>query len=148
MLDPHVAIVAGLASRLTDRLARKAIRDLQRLGGNSLLSGDDSGLQSVWDEVCVQIQGQKSGYWAAYEDTALGLIETEVGKLSEPELQALWMQTRSGETWWAGLEGSVEDATTAVPYDKTEVAEHILDRVIGLAGDWSNKRVAAYLDRP
>lgn len=36
--------------------------------------GDDSGLRSTWEEICVQIQGELSIAWGAYDETVLQLF--------------------------------------------------------------------------
>jgi hypothetical protein len=146
MLDPHAAVLTDLADQLTDRQARKAIRSLQSLGDDHLQAGVGSGLTSVWDEVCVQVQGEESLLWSAYVATLRELIARDAKKLTAPELQALWLQTESGESWWVDL----DDTWDGVPYDVDDVVAHILQRVLEMAADWSNQRIAAYLavDRP
>ena len=144
MLDPHATVVADLAAQLTDGVAGKAIRGLQRRRGQNLPSGAQGGLKSVWDEVCVQVQGQESSISHAHVATLRGLIAGDVKKLTTPELQALWLQTHRGEDWWVDLDESWD----GVPYEVDDIVDHVLDQVIAMAAGWSNKRVAAYLALP
>ena len=144
MLDPHATVVADLAAQLTDGVARKAVHCLQRRGGKNLPPVGKGGLKSVWDEVCVQVQGQESTLSRAHVATLRDLIASEVKKLTTPELQALWLQTHRGEDWWVDLDESWD----GVPYEVDDIVDHVLDRVIAMAADWSNKRVAAYLAAP
>lgn len=51
-------------------------RDVNNKEG--LQSGDDSGLQTIWDELCVQAQVEYSVVWDAYEDTMMVIIEAEI----------------------------------------------------------------------
>jgi hypothetical protein len=43
----------------------RVVLDL-RIDSRSRMSGD-SGLRNVWEELCVQMQGEKSFYWNLYE---------------------------------------------------------------------------------
>ena len=61
-------IVHAFAMEACERITRKTIRILQKMD-YCLMAGDDSGLTSTWDQVCVQIQGEESGTWEAYEST-------------------------------------------------------------------------------
>jgi hypothetical protein len=141
MLDPHASVVADLAAQLTDRVAGKAIRGLQRRGGKDLLPGVKGGLKSAWDEVCVQVQKQESALSHMHVVTLRGLIARDVEKLTTPELQALWLQTHQGEDWWTDLDESWD----GVPYEVDDIVDHILDQVIAMAASWSNKRIAAHV---
>jgi len=52
-------IARDLGHALTQRLVVGCIRDLQSIK-DCLLSGDDSPLRSIWEEICVQQQGELS----------------------------------------------------------------------------------------
>jgi len=56
------AIVHDLAKQICRRLTGRTIAALQELNA-CMLSGDDSGLVNVWDEICAQIQYEESGTW-------------------------------------------------------------------------------------
>ena len=49
-LSPN-RIARELGEALSRRLVNACIRDLQRMGGEALLSGEFSGLRNVWDEI-------------------------------------------------------------------------------------------------
>lgn len=105
-----------------------------------LLSGDDSVLVSVWEEICVQVQGEQSLHWAAYDETAYRVVELEVGRLPRPVVVALWLETIPGENWLC----EQEDQDASPPYCIDEVAEHVLGIVYRMASDWSNRRIRAF----
>ena len=90
-LDPDARVVADLAERAAALIAKRTRYRLQRM--KDLLSGDDSGLRNTWDEVCAQVQGEQSFYGEEYEDTIDSVILSELRKLPEVELRALWLQT-------------------------------------------------------
>ncbi|RZJ90412.1 MAG: hypothetical protein EOO20_08225 [Chryseobacterium sp.] len=45
---------------------------------NMLLSGDDSGLTSIWEEICAQVQKEYSFFWDAYKTTIRECIKLEL----------------------------------------------------------------------
>jgi len=60
-------------------------------------SGDDSLLRNVWDEVCVQVQGQESALWEdAYVPTIRAVITQRLEKERIATKQAIW-QAQSTE---------------------------------------------------
>jgi len=56
-------IVLVVARAAAKKVTNKVIRDFRKLPAQ--LSGDDSGLNSVWEEICVQIQYEQSFWWNA-----------------------------------------------------------------------------------
>lgn len=54
-------IIRELASTASEKICLRVIARFQRMK-DALLSGDNSGLISAWDEVCVQVQGEESFY--------------------------------------------------------------------------------------
>lgn len=130
-------IIAELAERVCQRLTRKDTAKLQRMR-DGLQSGEDSGLVSIWEEICVQIQGQQSIFWEMYDDIVCDLIEAELEKLPDFERKALWLQTEEGQDWDAEEEADV-------------VSDHIISylatRIYGRAADWSNRRIRCFQER-
>jgi len=108
---------------------------------DGLLSGDDSGLTNVWEEICVQIQGNHSSHWDLYEETIDQCVQLEVEKLPPYEVDAIWVQTSNGETW------DLEDEESRQPYpvNTEDVVAYIIARYIYReASDWSNQRIRRY----
>ena len=89
------AIVSAVAEAAGKRIARKTIRALQKM--TDRLSGADSGLANVWDEICVQAEVEESVFWNVYEDIARKAVEEFTSKIAEYEKHALWFQTTAGE---------------------------------------------------
>jgi hypothetical protein len=108
-----------------------------------LLLGDDSGLVNVWEEVCVQVQLQESVFWDAYDRTAFDIVYGEVKSLPQTVLRTLWLETTAGESWLCDQ----GDQVGSVPYCVEDVVEHVLGILYSMAGDWSNRRIRAYLAR-
>lgn len=135
------AIVRALAEKVSKRLARKVITDLQRM--DALLSGDESGLQNTWDEICVQVQYGHSFSWRAYEETVYALVDACVDELHDYERDAVWLQTPEGEYW------DCEDCSEREPYpvSSDDIVRHLKEAfVYAEARRWSNSRIRAYRD--
>jgi hypothetical protein len=90
-------IVRQVAEDAAERVTRRVIAALQRL--TSKLSGDDSGLESIWEELCVQMQFQESFAWEAYDETVRANVEEFVADLAPHERDAIWLQTDVGHEW-------------------------------------------------
>jgi len=58
--------------------AKRVIKSLQSLRRNCLLSGNESGLETTWDEICVQVQTELSIYWDVYVETIRNCIRIEL----------------------------------------------------------------------
>jgi hypothetical protein len=136
-------IVRNLAKQVCQQVTRKIIRDLQELK-NGLLSGDDSGLTNAWEEICVQVQGQESVSWNAFDLTVRQSVSGEVAKLLPHEREAIWLQTPSGEDWDAEDEKSRDEYPVVVD----EIVDYLTNEYIyPAAGDWSNKRIRKYVEQ-
>jgi hypothetical protein len=85
-------IVSAVAHEAASRITRKVIRDLQRM--TDTMSADDSGLETTWDEICVQVQYDNSMFWDLYDDLVHGIVGGYVPELPKHEREAIWLQTR------------------------------------------------------
>jgi hypothetical protein len=168
-------VVEALAAQVFARLTRKIIADLQRMR-TALLSGDDSGLTSTWDEICIEIQYQQSIYWDAYDDTARAVAHGHIAGLARHEREALWLQTDEGRDWvyeetyrreesirrqvceefgltvyradpGEGYSAVNGDQGDDYPILYDDIMEYVMERVYGQAADWTNRRIRAYIDR-
>jgi hypothetical protein len=135
------AVVAAFAEHVCRRLTHKTITTLQKMEA-SLLAGNDSGLQNVWDEICAQVQYEASYYWDTYDDTTRVLIEKEVEVLLPHEREALWLQTSEADDW------NCKDSSLRDPYPVAgdDIVEFLLQELYSRAGYWSNSRIRKYLD--
>ncbi len=139
-MDPEENIISEAANRECKRICTSVIRRLQKLKGDSLLYGDDSDLKNTWDEICVQIQGERSIFWDAYILTIEHMVETEVNNLDSDIQMAIWLQTDCGVS---------SDSSSDVPGPVVEdVANHLIYEYLFVeAGKWSNRRIEQYIDR-
>jgi len=139
-LDLSHAIVLSLASDAGSRLAREAQRSLHSLR-DGLHSGEDSGLETTWEEICVQVQGgEMSIHWDTYEHVA----RATCGQLLEKERPVIhWALV------WAQVDERSDpiDISRELPLLDEVVQEVFVDHLMPLAGRWSNARIRRYLER-
>ena len=140
------AIVEAVAEQACERIQRRTIRQLQGMRRENMQSGEGSGLENVWDEICVQMQDQPSILWDVYDDHVRGLVARHVFELREFEMAAIWIQTRDAE-WWMFASDEDRDSDPD-PVDPTSVTEHVArEYVYRAAGNWSNARIRDYFER-
>ena len=139
-MDLQEKMISGRAKGECQRISTRVMRRLQKLEGDSLLSGDDSILTNTWDEICVQIQGERSIFWDTYILTIEHMVDAEVDKLGSDVQMAIWLQTDNGRIWESESDGpgpAVEDITNHLIYEYLFIE----------AGKWSNSRIRGYIDQ-
>jgi hypothetical protein len=135
-------IVRAVADQAAKRITRKAIATLQQM--TDRMSGDDSGLETAWDEICVQMQHEQSFYWDAYDDTVRAILAGHAAELSKHEREALWLQTDAGNDW----DCKEPEDREAYPVCDDDIVNYLANEyVYGEAERWSNARIRAYLER-
>lgn len=132
-------VLSAFAQERISKMASQIIRQLQ--GFKETLSGEDSGLENTWDEICVQLQGEFSYQWDLYEDIVLDLIEEAVNKMATHEQLAIWLETESSY-FYVEEEDDLESK-----YDPNAVCHHIKNIIFKKAGEWRNKRIRRYIER-
>lgn len=158
MIDPRdypaLTLKEALARQAIEKLVPRAVRQLQQLQEDHLLSGEDSGLRDVWDEICVQVQYELSPQWSSYRLLIERVILRLMQALPPTSLHALWLETEAGQEWADEVEGTAASTAPSsptlgvdLPYDTDDVVVCLRDHVISAAGDWSNARIDRYLAR-
>jgi hypothetical protein len=131
-------VLSVFAQERISTTVSQIIRELQ--GFKETLSGDDSGLENTWDEICVQIQHEYAYQWDLYEDIVKDLIEEEVNKMPLHEQLAIWLETESSYSY------DEDEDDLSLKYDHSAVCHHIKSIIFQKAGNWSNKRIRKYLE--
>lgn len=153
LCNMYSEIIANIATDKAEQLSKCIIRQLQsyKRDSNMMQSPSDSSLENLWDEICVQVQGEKSFCWNLYQDFVYKLcLQVLEKKCSELDLQILWLQTDAFEDW-IDCECCDENelhqrfGTNLNIYSTEDVAEYLCNMVIGQAADYSNKRIELYL---
>lgn len=164
-------VLTAFAEKISKSIIRKTIADLQKMPYTQ--SGDDTVLENVWDEMCVQQQFELSFFWSAYVETAKRVINNHVSDLEKHEMLALWFQTDEGGEWESEYEGLVEDQhreddlygcrredlwewvwserdkmrKDGLPLENDTIVSHLFDTLCIKAAQWSNKRIRKYGDK-
>lgn len=132
-------IIYKIADKACKKISLKVIKNLQKMKGCHL-SGD-SGLKNIWDEICVQVQGEESIFWDAYNDTIKPLILSEVKDIDEEIKQAIWFQTDEGLCW--DEEAEEQDLLL---FNLDQITDYIYnDYLWKYAADWTNNQIEKYL---
>jgi hypothetical protein len=136
------AIVHAVAQEASQRIAGKIIAALQ--GMRDKLSGDDSELETIWDEICAQVQYEESILWDAYDETVRDMVGQYVAELPQYEREAIWFQTDAGIDW----DCEEPEDREAYPVVDDDIVDYLVYKyVYSQAADWSNARIEAYLAR-
>lgn len=129
-------IVKAVAKRAAQLVTQGTIATLKDM--TDTMSGDDSGLETTWEEICVQVQYQQSNYWETYEETIRGLVGQFLAKLENHELAAIWIVLDPE---------SMRDSPGGEFFlDAEEIIDDLFKDVIREAGEYSNSRIRQYLE--
>lgn len=116
----------------TKALVAKVVYDLQKLKGDGyVLSGENSGLKNVWDEICVQIQGEYSFHWEAYESTIFNYIKEHFDNLPDAVKRLIN---------YMSLNDELDEM------DDSSGIREVFNQVLSKASDHTNVRIRTYLD--
>ena len=136
-------IIRETAKAACERVSRKVRLSLQKMK-EGMQSGNDSGLKNVWDEICVQLQGEEAPLSDAYDQTVQQFVADEIKLLPGHELEAIWLQTNPGIDW-ACDHGEGADAA---PFIEDDVIRYVMDNFLYRdASDWSNDQIRKYMGR-
>jgi len=118
------------------------------------LSGDDSGLLNVWEEICAQVQGEESVDWDAYIQVLEFHVLTILEALPKLDRSALWLQTDNGRNWLWDIENPIDSEVInksdsdyqSIPCDLNDVVDYVIAQyVLPSAEDYSNCNIDRYL---
>lgn len=134
------SIVQDLGESVFERVKTRVIRTLESMEGG--LSGDDSGLATFWQELCVQLQHEQSIFWNTYDSTVHEVVQHEVEELQVFEREALWLLTHEGSDWECEEEGE----RVTHPVCVSDIVRHVVENGIYEDARFStNPNVLSYL---
>lgn len=139
-------IVAAWAKQLSDKLLKESIAALEQMDSSEMLSGDDSGLNNVWEEICVQVQDEQSFFWETYLETMVSLLAGYVGLLDRDARLALWMATDEGWDYIYDHHAD-DDGVADVPVEEDEIVAKLQYELLSAAASYSNQRIMKFLQR-
>lgn len=148
-------LIRQYARAAAERVRDDAINQLIAL--NSTLSGDDSGLENAWEEICVQVQsGEESFFWDGYVDAMHDAIESALEKIPERDNVALWLQTDEGWDWHWDLEKDEEELSPSArrtlepgpfPISSQAIVLYVeREFLLPAAEEYSNLNIECYLE--
>lgn len=136
-------IVAAWASQLTDKIISDAINALQKMDSDDMLSGD-SGLKNAWEEICAQVQGERSFFWEAYTETMESLLAGNVEVLDQDSRLALWAITDEGWNFLYDHHADDEDSVD-IPVSNEEIVVVLMDKLLSKASDHESPSITRFL---
>ena len=132
----HERLVRELGDEALARAVTAVVATLQ--AQRSMLSGEDSGLDNVWLEFVVQVQGEHSYDWDFFEFHVMQTVEAALAGLTKLERQALALRTSTAEDWIEDSDGD------RVPEDQEELVALVYGRLSVVAMDWEDDRIDRY----
>lgn len=102
-----------------------------------LSSGDDSGLENLWEEIWVQVQEEESFHWDAYATTIKQHIEGELANTPKEVVDLL--------AYIGGIDDA-DDVGESVDSNSIESAiKQVYDLILERANSYTNERIENYL---
>jgi hypothetical protein len=129
------------ANRVAKSIVRETIDRLKEMTGGRL-SGDYSGLASLWEEICVQVQRERSFHWNDYVETINSFLVPAVIALTPDERRALWFETRAGWDWQYDHRGR----RWTPPVDVDDIVVYLKDHLLVAAREFQDKNTRRYLN--
>ena len=118
-------IVQDLGEKVCKRIAQEVIAGLEEMN-DALLSGDDSGLETVWEEICVQQQVEESMHWSTYDQMVRDFADGVIANLEPFELDAAWLITDEGSDWSC----EDEDSRESYPVRNRDIVNYVVENVV------------------
>jgi len=126
-------LLYDLSDYYSQIIANRIVKWLQRLKGSCLLSGDESGLENTWDEICVQVQDETWMSWDIHKYTIRSRLVDEIE--SEP------LAARNLLSYMS------EDYDNCEPgYNPESAIKLVYKKLMAMADNQSNKRIKHYLE--
>jgi hypothetical protein len=136
-------IYSKKATKTCKKISTHVIRTLQKTTEG--MQNVDSPLKNLWDEICVQVQGQESVMWDAYLLTIGKLILRELNSIDRNIKESIWLQTQQGMDWEDENEDKDYEEQEPMGVNDDDIVEYILQEfVLAKAADWENKRIQEY----
>lgn len=151
ILDIYHGLCQKTGEKITHQLVAEAIRNFCSIkrDSNMLQSSHDSGLETLWDEICVQVQIEYSIYWDVYNEYIEQYLEALILKrCNETQRKILWLCTEEGEKWNTNVYyqdiGELLDGNFAAEATISDTVNYVKEAVLEEAGRYSNKRIRDY----
>ena len=152
--------MANLSELLNKKIADHAAQVIcdsakaSLIRNDATLSGDDSELRNTWEEICVQVRGERTFFWDAYECAMRDAVLSALVLFDRSVIENLWLHTDEGwdlrHDLGDDLESGASERSTyllpEIPVDEDAIAQDIItNHLIPIADAYSNPRIEAYL---
>lgn len=143
LLDYAYHILDSKANALLKTINKRIIRKIQKFGIETVSAGDDSGLENLWDDFCVQVQYEEGDMFDMQEDIVLGIISDCIDDLKEKDhadydILNLYMSNIDIRFMW--------DDKDLYFYCDDELANSLLVEIKAIAMNYYNNKIRRYLD--
>lgn len=139
-------IVAAFANKISEQIVTGVVRSLKKMNSDHEMLSGNSGLKNVWEEICVQVQGEESFNWSAYIDVMERMLYSSLERLLPHEQIALWALTEEG--WDYIYDYHADDVDLSeVPVSQDENLHKLRGELLSKAADYENARISKFLER-
>jgi hypothetical protein len=148
------------AGKTAGTVIEYAVRRLKRMT-DCRLPGDDPDLKNVWEEICVQMQGDASLAWQDYVELIESILIPAVDALNPIEQRTVWLATAAGQEWKPEIKAFADDGhdtagaeignaevtadQASPPVDAGGIVEHLKEMLLAEAEDFANENIRRYL---
>jgi hypothetical protein len=148
------------AGKIAVTVVEYTVRRLKRMT-DCRLPGDDPNLKNVWEEICVQVQGDDSLAWHDYVELIESILRPAVDALNPIEQRTVWLAIAGGRDWESlhndhaesereadsteNADSNVQDDKYSPPVDAGEIVNYLKDLLLTEAEDFANENIRRYL---
>lgn len=155
MLEFYENIISSQADKMRLVITKRCINNFKdcKRNSNMMQSSLDSGLENIWDEICVQVQTEFSCYWFAYEHYIKSIITSLLEEMFDKnELIILWLQTEQFNKWSSHYYDdtlSKDFCKYNIPddYSFNDIVDLIFSDIINTAENYTNTQIEEYLNQ-
>lgn len=147
VFEIYEKVLSEQSDAIMEKLVKNLIRMFQKIKRNSgmMQSPEDSGLENLWDEICVQTQDEYSFYWETYVDYIKNVIDDEIEKMTLCQVLLIWFQTEEFFELSCDTEDE-ENNNDLTFYNPEAVRDYIFDKLLSESTDYHNARIEKYID--
>lgn len=121
-----------------NQICKQVIDDLIALSGDEYcLSGDDSELTNIWEEICAQVQSEYSYHWDAYCITIDNYIESALQQAPDAVRRLI--------SFVQSIDENAVNEEDSFSYNEEYAATAIRNSVLEQAGSYENDAIRNYL---
>lgn len=137
MKSEESKILSQLIDKYIQTIVNKVVYQIRRVPKEAMISGDDSGLKNMWDELCVQVQDEHFQNWNLLDDLIENICEDKYKELPDPILYAMSLKA-------CELNDVTFEPDTVSP---ELIVEMLKEKVYEYAMNYENRQIREYIYR-